>query len=201
VKGGLFNWHMFKVVPYSLYCVSGFFTFLGLFTLLTYIDISAVSVGIDPNFAFYLVAIANASSGLGRLLSGLTTDKFGSINLTAPMSLIAAAITFGWPYVTSKTGYILIAVFYGFCSGVYVSAFAIPLFSFGEMHDFGRRVGMGLTIVSFGILAGPPISGAINKKDGNFKGVGYFAGTMIVISVAFSLLVRQLVLKKLRGKF
>jgi MFS transporter, MCT family, solute carrier family 16 (monocarboxylic acid transporters), member 10 len=34
-------------------------------------------MGIDPNFAFYLVSIANASSGVGRLFAGVMADRFG----------------------------------------------------------------------------------------------------------------------------
>ena len=48
---------------------------------------------------------------------------------------------------------------------------------FGEIEDVGRRVGMALTILASGALAGPPISGAINSATGGFKAVGYFAGT------------------------
>jgi len=45
--------------------------------VLTYIDVSAIAVGISPDFSFYLVSIANASSGLGRILTGITADRFG----------------------------------------------------------------------------------------------------------------------------
>ena len=45
--------------------------------VLTYIDVSAIAVGISPDFSFYLVSIANASSGVGRLLTGITADRFG----------------------------------------------------------------------------------------------------------------------------
>jgi hypothetical protein len=34
-------------------------------------------VGIDPNFAFYLISIANAASGVGRLFAGLMADRVG----------------------------------------------------------------------------------------------------------------------------
>jgi MFS transporter, MCT family, solute carrier family 16 (monocarboxylic acid transporters), member 10 len=45
--------------------------------VLTYIDVSAVSFGISENFAFYLVAIANAASAVGRLSAGVLADKAG----------------------------------------------------------------------------------------------------------------------------
>lgn len=46
----------------------------------------------------------------------------------------------------------------------------------GGVGDVGRRTGMCMTILAFGALAGPPISGAINTATGGFKAVGYYAG-------------------------
>lgn len=45
--------------------------------VLTYIDLSALAIGVSQDMAFYLVAIANASSGLGRIMAGLMADKVG----------------------------------------------------------------------------------------------------------------------------
>lgn len=46
-------------------------------TVLTYIDVSATFVGVDPEFSFYLISIANAASGFGRLFSGVMADRIG----------------------------------------------------------------------------------------------------------------------------
>jgi hypothetical protein len=48
-----------------------------LILVLTYIGVSAVSHGLSPGFSFYLVAIANASSVLGRCGCGLISDRTG----------------------------------------------------------------------------------------------------------------------------
>ena len=45
--------------------------------LITYIDISAVSVGVPSTFAFYLVSLVNAGSAVGRLLGGVVADRIG----------------------------------------------------------------------------------------------------------------------------
>ncbi len=50
-----------------------------------------------------------------------------------------------------------------FSSGAYVSSFLTPIFELGEIGDLGRRTGMAMSITALGALAGPPISGAINK--------------------------------------
>lgn len=57
-----------------------------------------------------------------------------------------------------------------------MSTLASPLIAMGGTHDVGLRLGMFFTVLAFGALAGPPISGAINQSTGNFKAVGYYAG-------------------------
>jgi hypothetical protein len=44
---------------------------------LTYLDVSAASAGIPVNYSFYLIAIANASSGVGRFTGGWFADRTG----------------------------------------------------------------------------------------------------------------------------
>ena len=64
-----------------------------------------------------------------------------------------------------------------FSSGSFVSLVSNPVMEFGEATDVGRRIGMMMSILSLGALAGPPISGAINTHTGGFAAVGYYAGT------------------------
>ena len=67
---------------------------------------------------------------------------------------------------------------YRVASGVFVSMLAAPLIPMGETHDVGLRLGMFFTILAFGALAGPPVSGAINQSTNGFKAVGYYAGRL-----------------------
>ena len=50
------------------------------------------------------------------------------------------------------------------------------MIAFGETGDVGRRTGMYFTILCFGAVAGPPISGAISTATGSYKAVGIYAG-------------------------
>lgn len=106
-------------------------------------------------------------------------------------------------------------------SGVFITLIAQPVVRMGSVGDVGMRVGMVLTIESFGALAGPPISGAILDHTGGFKAVGYYAGALrtlngsacgrangvrvssigstIMLAVALLVVVRQLVLRKMVG--
>ncbi|KAJ7188786.1 major facilitator superfamily domain-containing protein [Mycena filopes] len=199
--GGLFNPVAFRNPAYTVYCLGGVVAFLGLYTVLTYIDISATFVGISPDFAFYLISIANAASFVGRLVAGVTTDKFGAVNVITPMTAVAAIMTYVWPLARSKGSFVAIALIYGFSSGVYVSSFLLPIYQLGEIEDMGRRSGMTMTLTALGAVAGPPISGAINSATGGYTIVGYYAGSMILAAIALMLLSRHLVLRQLWGKF
>lgn len=100
--------------------------------------------GVDEDFAFYLVSIANAASMLGRLAAGYLADKVGklsksmhvfhvlvwsvgAINVMAPFTCVAGILTYIWPFVYGKTAYIIVAVIYGYvCPGnVQVSALTL----------------------------------------------------------------------------
>ncbi|KAF8452485.1 MFS general substrate transporter [Boletus edulis BED1] len=201
VKGGLFNWTTLKNPAYAIYCISGVTTFLGLYTMLTYIPVSAVQVGIPNDFSFYFIAIANGTSAFGRILAGLLADRVGAINVMCPFIVVAAIMTFVWPFVTTQGGLIAIAVIYGFSCGTYVSLLPAPVMSMGAVGDVGRRTGLLLSFAAFGALGGPPISGAINSATGGFEGVGWYAGGILLFSVCLLLLTRYLHLGKLVGKF
>ncbi|KAF9020821.1 MFS general substrate transporter [Hymenopellis radicata] len=166
---------------FSFYCASTFTSFLGIYTVLTYIDVLATAHGVDANFSFYLVSIANASSGLGRYCAGILADRIGPMNVMIQQMLIV---------VCERCA-----------SGSFVSLLANPVMEFGDASDVGRRIGMMMSILALGGLAGPPISGAINTSTGGFEAVGYYAGSAVLVGVGLMLVSRYFGLKGLYGKF
>ncbi|KDQ19997.1 hypothetical protein BOTBODRAFT_170029 [Botryobasidium botryosum FD-172 SS1] len=157
VDGGLLNLSAFKFAPYTIYCISTIFAFLGLYTCLTYIDVAAAAIGVNPDLSFYLVSIANAASFVGRISSGFLADKYGPLNVLIPFTLLAGVMTYVWPYMTNFGSLIAIAVVYG-------------------RMFVGRVLGMDMTIMAVGALTGPPIAGAIRDASGSFHDVGLYAG-------------------------
>ncbi|KAF5323716.1 hypothetical protein D9619_012953 [Psilocybe cf. subviscida] len=176
VKGGLLNLAAFKDLAYTVYCLSAFTIFLGIYTLLTYVSVTATRIGIPPDFAFYFVAIGNASSLFGRFAAGSLSDMIGPMNVMIPFTTFAAVVAYCWPFAETKTALIVVTVIYGFNSGAYVALLSNPIMEMGSTSDIGRRTGMCMSILALGALAGPPIAGAINTATGGFKAVGYYAG-------------------------
>jgi len=69
--------------------------FLGLYTIFTFIATYATQRGISASTAYDLVAIGNASSLIGRVITGLLGDKLGPLNVMIPFTLLAGALTYG----------------------------------------------------------------------------------------------------------
>ncbi|KAG1831883.1 MFS general substrate transporter [Suillus variegatus] len=201
VRGGLFNLKAFRNTAYTIYCISGILGFLGLYTELTYISVSAIAIGVSKNFAFYIIAIANGASTFGRLSSGLMADKIGVLNTMAVFTAMAGITTFAWPFATNESQVIAIATIYGFSSGGFLALFALAAVALGDIEDAGRRVGMFMSLAAFGAITGPPISGAISTASGGFIDAGFYAGGNIMCSAGLLLLARCLHLKRLWGKY
>ncbi|KAH9839720.1 MFS general substrate transporter [Rhodofomes roseus] len=200
-SGPFLSFQAFKKPAYTLYSAAAFVNFLGLYTVLTYIDISAQGTSVPENLSFYLLPIANAGSLVGRVAAGLLADKYGPLNVITPANVVAGIMTYAWPFAGGTAGYIVIAILYGMASGIFASLVAKPIVSMGEIKDVGARVGMAFTLLALGALAGPPISGAIQTATGSYKAVGYYAGTTIEVAVILLMLSRYYVLGgKLWGK-
>lgn len=149
--------------------------------MLTYVDVAAAEAGINPDNAFYLVALANGTSAFGRVLAAWGSIHYGAMNVFMPCTIFAGVLTWAWPYINatgSFAGIIVLASFYGASSGAFMGVAATPLAhpAFGEQGDIGRRIGMLWTICAFGALIGPPISGAINTATHGWAAVGWYAG-------------------------
>ncbi|KAF7793231.1 hypothetical protein EIP86_004341 [Pleurotus ostreatoroseus] len=169
----------FGIPAFTAYCAGGLTTFLGLYTVLTYVDLSAEAAGLDKNFSFYLVAVANAASTVGRFAGGYFADRIGSLNIIIPSTLVASILTYVWPFSSSVGGFTIVSIIYGAASGGFIALFAVPLLGMGDIRELGTRMGLFLSVISIGALAGPPISGAINEATGGFVLVGVYAASLV----------------------
>jgi hypothetical protein len=93
-----------------------------------------------------------------------------------PAATLAGLLTFLWPHLNGAGALIPLAIIYGASSGAFVGLIGAPLISLGDAADVGRRIGMAITVFSFGALAGPPISGAVAHATGSYSTVGIYAG-------------------------
>ncbi|KAF8956576.1 major facilitator superfamily domain-containing protein [Flammula alnicola] len=151
-------------VPFVIYTVGSFLVFWGVFVPFFYLQLYAALHGVDPIFTKYSITIMNASSIFGRTVPNFVADYYGPLNVIIPSAIISAGLIFGMFGATSIAGVAAFGVFYGFFSGGMVSLVAPAVGSFVTHHDLsdlGIRIGVLSFTLSFALLTGNPIAGAL----------------------------------------
>ncbi|KAJ7054654.1 major facilitator superfamily domain-containing protein [Mycena amicta] len=201
ISGGILGLHAFRYLPFTLLTLGGFLTLLGLFTMLTYISSSAISFGINSNYAFYLVAITNFSSFFGRVFCGMLGDRFGPMNISCIMVTLTGVATILWPLCRTIPSITVIACIYGFTSGAWIALIGPMVGQMGSIKDIGRRIGALNTIGGLSTICGPPISGLFADSKMGYKAVGYFAGSTLIVGTAVVFMARLIAAPGLLRKF
>ncbi|KAK4244362.1 major facilitator superfamily domain-containing protein [Corynascus novoguineensis] len=197
----------FLELPYSAFTFAQFVGTMGIWVPFYYINSYAIqAAGVDPDFAFYLVAIMNSTSILGRLLPNYFADRLGPFNIMAPAAACSAVLAFAWIGIRSTPGLIVFCLLYGFTSGSFVSLPAPALAALSpSLNVLGARIGMSFSLTGIGILIGNPIGGIILRNTGGSDGYGWvglqcWAGANIVASSLAVLVARFAKNPKLLGK-
>ena len=143
-------------------------------------------------FAYQLLAIANGSSCVGRLLAGYISDRLGRYNtMIASLFLCAASVLCFWladilsPEVVNIGLLIVFVMLFGCVSGSNVSLLPVCMGQLCDTRDFGRYYATCFSVVAFGALISIPVAGALidavdepGKKK--FWGVAVFTGLCYV---------------------
>ena len=169
----------YKDVRFILLVLVLFFMFVGIFTPLFFIPTYAVTRGMGPTLASYLLAIVNAASTFGRIIPGVLADKYGRLNIFTLGGLITGIVVFCMNSATTNPALIVYSVIFGFFSGTIISgaSAAISLVC-KDPRDIGTYMGMGMSISALGGLIGPPVNGALVDRYGGFSQVSVFSGAM-----------------------
>ncbi|KAI1338998.1 major facilitator superfamily domain-containing protein [Xylariaceae sp. FL0016] len=177
---------------YMVYVVAIFFNNLGFFEPLVYLQSYALDNGGAASPATpYLLAILNASSLFGRLVPSALAPRVGVVNAFIIVTFLSAASVFYWTSASTAAGNIAFAVLYGFFAGGVVAFAPVVLTNMTtDMGTLGTRLGALSVLKGVGSLAGTPIAGAILQGGGGYLGMQLFTGFSILLTVAFSLVLR-----------
>ncbi|KAJ5678432.1 uncharacterized protein N7477_004065 [Penicillium maclennaniae] len=183
-KRKLYQFSAFKDPGYCIFCAAMFFGFLGFYNFLFYVQSYAIDTGIvDNNLGFYLLSMLNAASTFGRILPNFLADHLGPLNMLTPAVTITSILAFVWIGIHTVPGIIILAVFYGFFSGGFVSLPPVVMASMTpDVRNLGTRLGMVFAITSIGLLIGTPIGGAILADTNTYLGVQLFTASCLVTS-------------------
>ncbi|KAJ5086064.1 hypothetical protein N7532_010835 [Penicillium argentinense] len=191
-KRKLYQLSAFKDLGYCLFTVAMFLGFLGFYNFLYYVQPYAIDTGIvDSNLGFYLVSMLNAASTFGRIAPNFLADHTGPLNMLSPAVTVTSILAFVWISVDTTAGIIILAIFYGFFSGGFVSLPPVVMASMtADVRDLGTRLGMVFAITSIGLLIGTPIGGAILGDTGKYIGVQLFTACCLVGSAILMIILR-----------
>ncbi|KAG7141032.1 MFS-type transporter dbaD like protein [Verticillium longisporum] len=164
-------------MPYLAFLVACVFVLLGIYTPFVYIQSFALDNGIvSAGLATYILAILNASSILGRIVPNIFAAEVGAMNMSPGM----------------RRAFITLAAIYGFVVGTF---FALQPTIFVRLTPdptcIGTRFGMAFTVMSFALLFGPPIAGALRREFG-YDGAWGWAGATLGVGILFLALSRGL---------
>ncbi|KAK3343238.1 major facilitator superfamily domain-containing protein [Neurospora tetraspora] len=183
--------------PYMLFTFGAFVGFIGLYTMLFYLSFFGLDTGAtDPAMAFYIVPILNAASMFGRTLPNWLSDKAGPFNILIPGALVCGALTLAMMGVKSLGAIIVVAILFGFFSGVFI---ALPTVCYivltKDKSRLGSRIGLGYAFLGLATLIGGPGGGAILQQTGhgghnNWTGMWTFGGVMLLVSGALFMVLR-----------
>ncbi|OQD61838.1 hypothetical protein PENPOL_c015G04124 [Penicillium polonicum] len=181
----LIDWRAFREPSFMMFSLSLTCVMLAYYVPIFYIaSYARTVVHTTTDFSFYMVAIVNGTSVIGRVVPYLLVAYIKPIGILI-FSVTASAIAmFTWIAATGMAGFIVWACYWGALSGVLVTAptsiVAHPIFC-QDSSFLGTRLGMMWGISSFGALAGTPIAGAlVNLDTAEFLPAQVFAGCMMV---------------------
>ncbi|KAI0469980.1 major facilitator superfamily domain-containing protein [Xylariaceae sp. FL0804] len=191
----IFDWSIFTDLPFMFFIFGGLLGYIGLYVVFFYISYLGESTGIlNESLSFYIIPILNAASMFGRTAPNAVADYTGPFNMVIPGAAICGILTFSLIAVNSKAGIIIIAIFFGFFSGVYIGMPPVLAVSLTEdKSKIGTRIGMAFAIIGLGVFAGGPGSGAIlalNSTGDNWTGVWIFGGVVFFGSAVVQTCVR-----------
>ena len=154
----------FRDVPFMSFVLAGFFGSMGYYIPLLYIPLYAETrTGVKmTSLAFYLLAIINGTSTIGRILAGFAAARFGPLELTSFALGACAILLFSWISVHSSAAVVVWSVSWGLLSSVVVAlpGAIIPLLC-PSRNVIGTRTGMYWAVAGLGVLIGSPIGGAL----------------------------------------
>ncbi|KAH6901201.1 monocarboxylate permease [Coprinopsis sp. MPI-PUGE-AT-0042] len=160
-----------KEPPYLLLLIAGIFSFLGLFFPVFYLQLNAITHGVDKQFAFYAVMLP------GRMIPNALAPKLGLFNLLTLFTVATGVTVVCLVAVRDAVGVALFAIFFGFCSGACIALVpaTIGLLS-KDGNEVGTRLGVFFGIGGFLGLFATPISGALLTSEFHWIRAILFSG-------------------------
>ncbi|OKL60042.1 hypothetical protein UA08_04976 [Talaromyces atroroseus] len=151
---------------YILFSLGMLLVLWGMFIPFFYLPSYGESYGMSTAAANNLLAYMNAGSFLGRVFTGILSDRIGRFNMISLASLSCGILLFCLHRITAPGAIVAFSVLYGICSGGLISLQSACIGQITPAHNIiGVRIGLMMAFCSIGGLTGSPIAGALLTTD------------------------------------
>jgi len=182
----LFDKNSLSDMPYVFFGLGILFGYMGIYVVMFYIELYAMDrANMTSSLSFYLLALVNAGSSLGRILPNFAADHVGPLNMQTLFSACAAVLSLALIAIKNVPGILGFCVLYGFFTGTFVSLPAPTTASLSkDVSTLGGRLSMAFMAAGIGSLIGSPIAGAILATEGgnNWNILLVWSGGLLVLS-------------------
>jgi len=186
----------FKEPSYLYVIAGGIWACFGLIFPVVYMQLYAIEHGLDPNLAFYSIAIINAASAVGRVGGNFLADIVGPFTVITPTVFGLSLSIWLMLAIKNSASLIIVCIIHGMFSGAYFALVVLSLASLAkEPSHIGSKVGVALAIASFAFLGSTPSHGALLTPT--FKWIrpvafaGVFTGVAAVLHIFILLRIRR----------
>ncbi|KAH0433851.1 major facilitator superfamily transporter [Colletotrichum camelliae] len=192
--GRFVEWVAFSDMEYTFYGIGAFLTFLGPFFAFFFTAAYARDVlSMSYTSSLDVLMIMSGVGIVGRIVPTYLADRIGALTVFVPTAGAGALVILCWITVDTRGGFYVWAAMSGIMFGGIQAMFPSALASLtADPSKQGTRIGMIFTIVSFSVLSGPPIGGAlVSVLGGRYLGGQVFAGCCLTLGMVFMLAARE----------
>lgn len=170
------------------YIAFGYFILsIGMLSPMFFIGTFARTIGTSDHLSFYLLAMLNASSIVGRVVMGVLADRYGRLNLFILSVIVSGLLQVAlWSNITTNAGLIMFAILYGWFFGGLISLMpAISAQVLGQ-HNLATKFGVVSAFGGGGALLGAPVAAIwIGSTRTSYYGTLFFSGGCVLLSAAW----------------
>jgi len=187
ISGPLVEWAAFKEPTYAFMVGGMFFVFWALYFAFYYIGLFSRNViGLSYFDSINLLLVMVGVGMTGRLVPAVIADRYtGPLNAMIPFVVTCGTMFFAWTGISQTASLYVFATIYGIGSAGIQSLFPASLASLTcDLQKAGTRLGMGFFVISFAVLTGPPLAGAlITRANGEYVHAQIWAGCSMFLGV------------------
>jgi len=189
-KKAIISLSIFGDLSFSLLTISVFgfevVLFGGLGILPTY---ATLSTDFPPDTGFYLIAVLNGVSCLGRIFPGYVADRIGRFNTLLIMLVFTLVFMLAlWLPLGNKSlpALYCFAALFGFGTGSWMALTPACIGQLCRANEFGRYYGSMYFVASLATLVCIPISGQLVQSVGPQAMVGFFCAILALSLISFT---------------